>query len=240
MDKFAITGGTTAPRGDPRQRVEELGAARAGRGAADRRAGDPEAHSARAGYPDYRAAAGGYRIEGGGAGRDGAAPYAPDRLSRSAVRIGEDHARLEPGAGAAGGPLRARARFAAGRLRHRGAAHQPAHFRAGTAWRAHPPGARLHRSRRPGRPSRRGGPLRPDHRHGHRGPHDGGRAGQGRDHAAQRGARAGGGRPGRVARQDGGAASKARALPPSGFRAWSGCTAPSTPSFRTASRRERS
>jgi len=34
--------------------------------------------------------------------------------------------------------------------------------------------------------------------------------------------------------------SKARALLPSGFRAWSDYTAPSTPSSRTASRRERS
>jgi UDP-N-acetylglucosamine 1-carboxyvinyltransferase len=33
-----------------------------------------------------------------------------------------------------------------------------------------------------------------------------------------------------------GRTSKARALPPSGFRAWSNCTAPSTPSFPTASR----
>jgi UDP-N-acetylglucosamine 1-carboxyvinyltransferase len=49
--------------------------------------------------------------------------------ARSALRAGEDHARLQPGAGAAGGALRTGARVAAGRLRHRRAAHQPAHFR---------------------------------------------------------------------------------------------------------------
>ena len=55
--------------------------------------------------------------------------------SRSALRTGQDHARFEPGAGSAGGALRPRARFAAGRLRHRRAAHQSAHLRAGAAGR---------------------------------------------------------------------------------------------------------
>ena len=48
------------------------------------------------------------------------------------------------------GPLVARsgprARFAAGRLRHRRAAHQSAHLRAGAAGRDDQSGARLHRS----------------------------------------------------------------------------------------------
>jgi hypothetical protein len=38
----------------------------------------------------------------------------------------------------------------------------------------------------------------------------------------------------------GGRTSKAPALPPSGYRASGNCTGPSTPSFRTASRQERS
>ena len=45
--------------------------------------------------------------------------------------------------------------------------------------------------------ARRGGALRPHHRHRHRRPDDGRRAGQGRDRAAQRRARAGSGGPGR-------------------------------------------
>ena len=53
-----------------------------------------------------------------------------------ALRTGEDHARVEPGAGSAGGALRARARVAAGRLRHRRAAHQSARRRTRTAGRA--------------------------------------------------------------------------------------------------------
>jgi hypothetical protein len=49
-----------------------------------------------------------------------------DRFAGSALRTGEDHARLEPGAGAAGGAHRPRPRVAARRLRHRRAAHQSA------------------------------------------------------------------------------------------------------------------
>ena len=128
---------------------------------------------------------------------------AQDRLAGSAVRAGEDHARIQPGAGPAGGAQRPRARLAAGRLRHRRPAHQSAHLRAGAAGRAHQPVARLYRSGSARRPARRVGPFRPHHRHRHRRSDDGRRAGQGRDGAAQRRARAGSGRPGRHADQDG-------------------------------------
>ena len=137
MDKFVITGGAAAQRRDPDQRLEELGAAGAGRGAADRRAGDAAPHPARARHPHHGAAAGGYRRARRSGGRDrSGCETERDRLPRGALRTGEDHARFEPGAGAAGGALRPRARLAAGRLRHRRAAHQPAHFRARTARRA--------------------------------------------------------------------------------------------------------
>ncbi len=55
--------------------------------------------------------------------------------ARSALRPGEDHARFEPGAGAAGGAHRTGARFDAGRLRHRRAAHQSARCGAGATGR---------------------------------------------------------------------------------------------------------
>src|ERR1035438_10031366 len=50
------------------------------------------------------------------------------------------------------------------------APHQPAHFRLGTTGRADQSGAWLYRGRGAGRVERRGGPLRPHHRHGHRRP----------------------------------------------------------------------
>ncbi len=58
-----------------------------------------------------------------------------DPQPRSALRTGQDDARFEPGAGAAGGALRPRPRLAARRLRHRRAAHQPSHFRTGAVGR---------------------------------------------------------------------------------------------------------
>ena len=113
-------------------------------------------HSAGARHPHHAEAAGAHR-RAGRRSKDGRVTVrsARDRASRSALRTGEDHARFEPGAGPAGGPLRARARFPARRLRHRRAAHQSARLRPGAPGRASPPGARLHRSRGARRSSRR-------------------------------------------------------------------------------------
>ena len=69
MDKFVIAGGQRPPRRDPRQRIEEFGAARAGRGPAHRGAGHPGAHSASARHPHHAAPAGGYRRAGRGGRR---------------------------------------------------------------------------------------------------------------------------------------------------------------------------
>ncbi len=100
------------------------------------------------------------------------------------------------------GPLVARSGRARvslpGRLRHRRAADQSARLRPGASGREDHPGARLHRSGGAGWTARRGGELRPHHGHRHRRSADGGRAGQGRNRAAQRRARAGSGGSGRI------------------------------------------
>ena len=109
-----------------------------------------------------------------------------------AVRAGEDHARLDPGAGAAGGPLRACRRLAARRLRHRRAAGE--HPRRGPAGhgRRHPHRGRLHpRARRA--PAGRAPGARYRHGDRHREPDDGGDARRRRDRDRERRARAGGG-----------------------------------------------
>ena len=67
----------------------------------------------------------------------------------SVLRTGQDHARLDAGARAAGGALRPRPRLAARRLRHRRAPHRPAHQGAGAAGRKDHAGARLRRSLAP-------------------------------------------------------------------------------------------
>ncbi len=70
-----------------------------------------------------------------------------DSLAGGALRAGEDDARVEPGAGSRWWPAPGGARFAAGRLRHRRTAHQPAHPGPGATGRAHRADPRLHRSR---------------------------------------------------------------------------------------------
>ena len=67
---------------------------------------------------------------------------------RSLLRTGQDDARFVAGAGAAGRPLRTRARFASRRLRHRRAADRSPHQGTGTAGREDHAGARIHRSQR--------------------------------------------------------------------------------------------
>ena len=104
------------------------------------------------------------------------------------------------------GPLVARSgarAFPARRLRHRRAAHQPAHFRPGTSGREDQPGARVYRSGSARRVARRRGQLRTHHRHRNRRPDDGGGSRQGRNGAAQCRARAGGRRSGGAADEDG-------------------------------------
>ena len=84
------------------------------------------------------------------------------------------------------------------------------------------------------------GHLRPDQRHRHRGPHDGGGAGQRGDGNPERGARARSDRPGRIAHQDGRAdRRRGRLYDPHRGRG-AAARAPSTRSFRTASRPARS
>ena len=71
-----------------------------------------------------------------------------ERQSGSQLRAGQDHARLLPRAGPAGGARGIRARLHPRRLRHRRASHRPAHQGPGKARRNDRAGARLHRSPR--------------------------------------------------------------------------------------------
>ena len=98
--------------------------------------------------------------------------------------------------------------------------------------------ARLHRGRGAERPQGRDHLFRPHHGDRHRGRDDGGGARRGRDHDYERGARAGGRRPGRAVEPHGRQNRGRRHLdhPHRGRRR--SCTAPITPSFPTASRRE--
>ena len=117
----------------------------------------------------------------------------PDRASRSALRTGQDHASLEPGAGTAGRAVRPGSRIVARWLRHRRASHQSARLRAGATGRGSPPGTRLYRSESSPRSSGRERSVRPHLGHRHRRPADGGRAGARRNCDRERGARAGSG-----------------------------------------------
>ncbi len=178
MDKFVITGGTPfegeiPTNGSKNSALPALAAALL--------TDEPvtlQRIPARARHPHHAAAAGGYRQRRWRSMARRVRLHTPQIVSPgSALRAGEDHARLQPGAGAAGGAQRTGAGFAAGRLRHRRAAHQSAHLRPGAAGRAHQSGARLHRSGSARGPARRDGALRPHHRDRHRRPDDGGGAG---------------------------------------------------------------
>jgi hypothetical protein len=114
MDKFAITGGTALQGRDPVLAVRRI--RRCPRWPRRLLTEEPviaAAHSPRARHPHH--ASGCWWISARQVDADGDTvhPAHTPRIvcRRSALRAGEDHARVESGAGAAGGPLRAGAGF---------------------------------------------------------------------------------------------------------------------------------
>ena len=204
MDKLQITGGRPL-EGE----VRISGAKNAtlpilAGSAAGRRPGVHRQRAAPAGRHHDDRAAGAHGRHGHGRrahAHRGRCHHACKRVLR-ALRAGQDHARLDPGAGAAGGALRPGRRVAARRLRHRRAAGEHPRRRPAGHGRGHPHRERLYpRARRPA--ARRAPGARHGHRHRHREPDDGRGAGRGRDGARKRRARAGGRGPGELPDRDG-------------------------------------
>ena len=128
-------------------------------------------------------------------------PHDHARMFR-AVRAGEDHARVDPGAGPAAGALRQGRRVAARRLRHRRAAGE--HPRRGPA--GHGRGDRHRRRLHPrARRTAEGRAAQSRNRHGdrHRKSHDGRDAGRRRNRHRKRRARTRGRRPREIPHRDG-------------------------------------
>ena len=152
MDRFKIEGGRKLEGTVRISGAKNAALAGHGGGAAHRRSRTSEKYPARARHHHHGQAARAHALQSGKPGHPAERIHDPRRkrlARRSALRAGENDARLGADARAAGRAIRLRARFASRRLRHRRAAHRPAHSGARKARRDDHRRSRIRRSARP-------------------------------------------------------------------------------------------
>ena len=203
--KLLITGGRPLEQASPHFRRQERHPADPARHPAGRTAPDDHrqrAASARCHHHDRAAGPHGCGRHHRRTHAHRRGPATTTRFQR-ALRTGQDHACVDPGAGPAGGALRRSRRLAARRLRDRLAPGEPAYRRPRGAW-VPRSRSRTATSARKAEPSERRAHLHGyGHRHRHREHHDGRGARPGHDRDRERGAGTRSGRPGHCPESDG-------------------------------------